>query len=616
MAELVKNIENALKSSPFNDEQKELISKLVASVSVEQVYWLGGFLTGLNTTKLKGNTWGEEVENTEKANNNQLKQSTPVKKPEITILYGSRTGNGEEIAESARRIALGKGFNPVLKDMSKYNPNNLKDESNLIVIVSTHGDGVPPLEAEDLHHFLHNGSATNLSSLNFSVCALGDSSYQKFCQTGKDFDNILEKLGGKRIYNRAECDVDYEDVSEDWINKVLSAFADIAKPVEVSDDVMNIPEVKKVSYSKKSPFQAALKNKVLLNGRGSDKETYHIELSLEGSGLEYEVGDALGVYSINDDRLVNKIINHLELNPFEKVETYDGTKELNEALVQMYELSIISSEVLKKYAKLSPNKELEEIIDDKQKLEKYLYGRDILDLVTDYPVSGITANEFVKVLRKLPARLYSIASSSKLHPGEVHITVSAVRFELNSRERYGVCSTFLADKVGPDVKVPVYVEKNKAFRLPEDPETPVIMVGPGTGIAPFRAFIEERSLNGSKKNWLFFGDQHFTTDFLYQLELQRYMKKNVLERLDVAFSRDEKEKVYVQHRMLENSKNLFDWIKDGAHFYVCGDEKHMAKDVHNTLIEIVKTEGKMSLEKAEEYVKNMQKSRRYQEDVY
>jgi len=616
MAELVKNIENTLQNSPFNSEQKDQIKQLVKSFSVEQVYWLGGFLTGIHTAKLNG----QSVEHGLISDSIDVGQKVAGKKlerPAITILYGSRTGNGEEIAENARRIALSKGFNPVLKDMSKYKLDQLSKEKHALIIVSTHGDGVPPLEAEDMHHFLQNGNAPDLSNLNYSVCSLGDSSYQKFCQTGKDFDMYIEKHGGKKVYQRVDCDVDYEESSESWINESLTAFAGIIKPADIEvNELPNIPSFNKIAYTKKKPFEATMIDRVLLNGRGSNKEIYHIELSLDGSGLDYRPGDSLGVYSVNDERLVNMIINHLKLNPFEKIETYDGNHELGKALTKMYELSMLSIEVMKKYLKLAPNKKLQDLLSERESLERYVYGRDILDLLVDFPVSGITANELVSILRKLPARLYSIASSQTLHPGEVHLTVGAVRYNLNGRERFGVCSTFLADKINPDSKVPVYIEKNKAFKLPNDPQTPIVMVGPGTGIAPFRSFVEERSLIGGNKNWLFFGDQHFNTDFLYQLEWQRYLKNKKIEKLDVAFSRDQKEKIYVQHRMLENSKELYKWIQEGAHIYVCGDEKHMSKDVHNTLIEIIKTEGGITLEKSEEYVKNMQKSKRYQEDVY
>ena len=616
MAEVLKNIERTLSHSPFNDEQKQLIKKLVASFSVEQIYWLGGFLSGVNALKMDEGPWNS------KGNENLIlsseSASTKISKPSVTILYGSRTGNGEEIAEKARRIALTRGFNPVLKDMTRFNPDHLIKEKNVLFIVSTHGDGVPPLEAEDLHHYLHNGNALDLKNLKYSICALGDSAYQKFCQTGKDFDIILEKHGGKRILNRVDCDVDYDDVSEKWILDSLDEFTRILKAenVDLSEEMPNVPVNSKTIFSKKKPFDAGLINRVLLNGRGSDKETYHIELSLEGSRMEYEPGDSLGVYSVNDEKLVNMIINHLNLNPYDKIETYNGIRELNEALLKMYELSVLSAEVMKKYALLSPNRSLEELLQNATKLEQYLYGRDILDLITDFPISGITANELINILRKLPARLYSISSSIKLHPNEVHITVAAVRYNLNGRERYGVCSTFLADKVGPEIKVPVYIEKNKAFKLPDNKDIPIIMIGPGTGIAPFRAFIEERSIEGKGKNWLFYGDQHFTTDFLYQLEWQRYMKNKNLYKLDVAFSRDQADKIYVQNRMLENSREIYKWITDGAHFYVCGDEKRMSKDVHMTLVEIIKTEGGITLEKAEEYVKNMQKYKRYQEDVY
>jgi sulfite reductase (NADPH) flavoprotein alpha-component len=536
-------------------------------------------------------------------------------KPTLIILYGSRSGHGEEIAENARRLALGQGFDPVLRDMSQHAPEELIKAQNALVIVSTHGDGIAPMEAEDLYKYLHNGDSPDLQHMNFTVCALGDSSYQLYCQTGKDFDAKLEALGGQRVYPRVDCDVDFEDPAEDWIKGALASFAEIAPPSTVPAGSSAVTPTSDVTYGKKNPFEATLLKRILLNGQGSDKETYHLELSLEGSSLQYNPGDALGVYGVNHEILVNNILETLRLNPHVEVNTHNGPRQLVTALTHMYELSVISIEVLRNYAGLSPNESLDALLKNSEALQDYLYGRDILDMLTDFPVPDLTADILIGVLRKMPARLYSIASSAQLHPNEVHLTVSAVRYELNERKHQGVCSTFLADHVALGSKVPVYIDKNKGFKLPDDPETPIIMVGPGTGVAPFRAFVEERTVQGGDNNWLFFGDQHFTTDFLYQLEWQRYIKKNKL-RLDVAFSRDQKDKLYVQHRMKEQSKDLYQWIQDGAHFYVCGDEKRMAKDVHQALLNVFISEGGMSADKAEACVKNMQKSKRYQTDVY
>jgi len=613
MTELISTIEGTLKHSPFSDEQKHLIKNLISTFSVEQVYWLGGFLAGMGTAQAATLPWTSPA-GSHVAGPGGMGASDTTDKPTLVILYGSRSGHGEEIAENARRLALNQGFDPVLRDMSQHPPEELIQAQNVLVIVSTHGDGIAPVEAEDLYQYLHNGDSPDLQHMNFTVCALGDSSYQLYCQTGKDFDVKLEELGGKRVYPRADCDVDFEDPAEEWVKGALTSFAQIAPPPTLSSGSVAL-EKPETTYTKKNPFEATLLKRILLNGRGSQKETYHVELSLEGSGLKYRPGDALGVYAFNHETLVNNIIDTLQLDPHGEVHTHSGPRQLITALAYLYELSVISIEVLKQYAALSANESLDALLSDREQLEDYLYGRDILDMLTDFPVPSLTAETLMGLLRKMPARLYSIASSAQLHPHEVHLTVSAVRYELNERKHLGVCSTFLADHVALGTKVPVYIDKNKGFKLPDDPDTPIIMVGPGTGVAPFRAFVEERTVQGAHKNWLFFGDQHFTTDFLYQLEWQRYLKKNKL-RLDVAFSRDQKDKIYVQHRMQQHSKDLYEWIQQGAHFYVCGDEKRMAKDVHQALIDLFKTEGQMSSEKAEACVKNMQKSKRYQTDVY
>lgn len=612
MSDSLNSIENALQRGPFNEEQKQLISRLAASVSAEQATWLHGFLAGLSATSPAPALSSASVPVATATTQSVAAGAGPA----LTILYGSRSGHGEEIAENARRMALSQGFEPVLKDMSQYPLETLAEEQNMLVIVSTHGDGVPPLEAEDMYHYLHNGDSPDLSQINFTVCALGDSSYQRYCQTGRDFDTRLEALGGQRFHPRVDCDVDFEDPSEQWITGALAALAEFASPAAApAAGAAAAPSEPVVTYSKKNPFDATLLKRILLNGRGSQKETYHVELSLKGSGLDYEPGDALGVYAINHETLVNNILESLQLDAHTEVTTHDGPRQLNTALTHMFELSVISIEVLRNYAALSPQESLDRLLNESAALQDYLYGRDILDMLTDFPVPGLTAQALIDVLRKMPARLYSIASSTQLHPNEVHLTVAAVRYELNQRRHLGVCSTFLADHVDLGSKMPVYIDKNKGFKLPDDPETPIIMVGPGTGVAPFRAFVEQRTVQGADQNWLFFGDQHFTTDFLYQLEWQRYRRKNQL-RLDVAFSRDQDHKVYVQHRMKEQSKDLYHWIQEGAHIYVCGDEKRMAPDVHQALIDIYMTEGQMGKEKAEECVKNMQKSKRYQADVY
>lgn len=591
----------------LNTEQQSLLNQLLTSTNEQQKIWISGYLAGVT----RKNTEINQLEPI------STKQSTDA--PSITILYGTRSGNSQAVAEQAAELYSENGFKTHCFDMSDYKPNNLKNEKNLLVVVSTHGEGVPPIAAEEFYEFLHSKRAPKLNGLNFSVCALGDSSYLHFCKTGIDFETRLLELGATKIHERVDCDVDFEDLAESWVESSLKSFQEkVAAQLGSSSQISSPKPARKdkSQYSKKNPYQALVLNKVKLSGRGSQKENYHIELSIEDSGLDYKPGDAIGVLPKNSGALVDSIIKKQAYNPDEVIQNGVGNKTLRELLMNHYELTVLTKDVLSKYADLSGNEEVAQILQDSEKLKNYIYGRDLFDLLNDYPMDK-SPQELVSILRKLQPRLYSISSSLEANPDEVHITVGAVRYEKEGREKEGVCSTFLADRIEEDETIPVFIDRNTNFSLPDQGHVPIIMVGPGTGIAPFRGFVQEREASGATgKNWLIFGDQHFTTDFLYQTEWQKYLKKGVLTKLDVAFSRDQEKKVYVQHRMLENAEEIYAWLEEGAHFYVCGDMKSMAPDVHHALIEIVEKEGNMSHDAAHNYVRQMQKEKRYQEDVY
>jgi len=500
--------------------------------------------------------------------------------------------------------------------MNEYQASKLKEEKNLLVIVSTHGEGEPPIAAEDFYNYLHGKKAPKLEGMRYSVLAMGDKSYVHFCKVGKDIDEKLVLLGAERIYPRTDCDIDFFTDADNWVQGVL---AKISVNGHSNGSVQLNGHATKVDvqpqYNKQNPFKAKLLERIKLNGRGSEKETFHYELSLEGSGIDYKPGDSLGVYGVNSAKSVDELITSLHLSASEKVSVGNETKELKEALTHDFEISALSPEVVSNYNKYAKITTLTDLLADPDKLKEYLYGRDVIDLFQEYPYE-LSPNDLAGVLRKLHPRLYSISSSLQAHPDEAHLTIAAVRYN-NGRYKEGVCSTFLADRVGEDEYVRVYHEKNPEFKLPVNTDAPVIMVGPGTGIAPFRAFLEERTATNSKgKNWLFFGDRHFTTDFIYQTELLNYKKKGLLTNLNVAFSRDSDKKVYVQHKMLENSKELYKWLEEGAYFYVCGDMQNMWKDVNKTLIDIVGKEGNKNTEEAEEYVQQLRKQRRYLTDVY
>lgn len=544
----------------------------------------------------------------------------PLAVKEVTVLFGSQTGNGEGIAENVVEKLKAKDYNVTLSLMSDYKPNALKKTEHLLIVVSTHGEGDPPDTALTFHEFLYSRRAPKLEGLHYSVLALGDSSYELFCHTGKEFDERLAELGASRLTERVDCDLDFDEPAAEWFEAVLAELEKRTSATIAPTDVISSEQVESTSaYSRTNPFYAEVFENLNLNGRGSNKETRHIELSLEGSGLRYEPGDSLGIYPENDAELVSKLLQETGWNSEEQIViAKDGTTvTLKQALTNHFEITVLTKPLLEKLAELSKNDELQQLLQNQDALRAYVYGRDLLDAWQDFGPWDATAQQFTAQLRKIPARLYSIASSLEANPEEVHLTIGVVKYEAHGRERSGVCSVHVAEHAESGTKLPVYVHKNTNFRLPADDETPIIMIGPGTGIAPFRAFLEQREATGAQgKSWLFFGDQHYVTDFLYQIEWQRWLKEGVLTNMDVAFSRDTDQKVYVQHRMQERRQELYRWLQEGAVLYVCGDEQYMAKDVHATLVDILQTEGGYQAEEAENYLTELIREKRYQRDVY
>ena len=542
----------------------------------------------------------------------------------LTILFGSQTGNAETLARRIAKEAGKRAFAPTIHDLGKYALHQLAGERALLLITSTFGDGDPPDNAKAFWEALKGGSAPGLAELRFSVCALGDSTYPRFCEFGKRADERLQKLGGLRVHPRADCDVDFETPFAAWLEGALSALATAdaprAVPFTATTPPTTIPTAKTGTYSRAHPFPAPLLFNRRLNGEGSAKDTRHLAFGLADSGLAYEAGDALGVRPTNCPRLADEVTTALHCSGDEPVPGRDGAETtLREALVRDYELTRIPQALLQSVADQSGDKALQGLLapGTNGELAKYLHGREIVDLLGSHPSVSFAPRPFVALLRKLQPRLYSIASSLKAHPGEVHLCVGVVRYESLGRPRQGVCSTYLSDRVPDRAAVPVFVHQNKNFRLPPDPDTPIIMVGPDTGIAPFRAFLEERRTVGAGgANWLFFGDQRAATDFLFREELEAMQREGVLSRMDVAFSRDQAAKVYVQDRMREYAREIFEWLEEGAAFYVCGDASRMAKDVDAALHELVGTAGGMSPEQSAGYVAALKKARRYQRDVY
>lgn len=585
--------------APFTPDQRKSLDSLLSGFDLLQCGWLSGFLASSGALATPAIP------------------AVPVSAGRLTVLYGTESGNSETLADRAVKEAKKRGFQATMKNMADATPADIAKWSNLLVIVSTWGDGEPPETATSFYkEFMSTDGA--LAAVRYSVCALGDTSYEKFCQTGKDIDARLATLGAVRANERQDCDVDYEEAFATWLDASLTAL----KPASAlpAAPVAAASTASSTEYGKKHPFPAEVLDTVLLNGEGSSKETLHLEFSLAGSGLTYEPGDALAVVPVNAADTVKGILEAAKLTGLEEVEVKNlGRKVLADALREDFDITALSRNVLTKLAEATDSAALKALLADdaKERLKDFNHGREIVDAIHEFAPSGLSAEALVSIFRKLPPRLYSIASSPLAHQDEVHLTVAAVRYEAHGRQRKGVCSTFMADLIKPGDQVSIFVQPNKNFRLPDDGSKPVIMVGPGTGIAPFRSFIEHRAaLGATGKNWLFMGDQHYLYDFLYQLEWQDHLKEGTLSRIDAAFSRDQPEKIYVQQRMLEQSKDLYAWLEEGAHFYVCGDATRMAADVHEALISIVEKEAAISREAAEAYVEDLKKSKRYQRDVY
>ena len=613
-------------NSPLTEEQAAKANELLASLTPEQKMWFSGYITA--TQHISGSTTGEAMDGAASdesaANLPSGSAQSNVAQPkarDITVLYGSETGNAQGVAEMFGERLQGLGHTVEVKGMDEIKPRNIKKVEDLFIVTATHGEGDPPDNAIELHEFLHGRKAPKLEDVRFSVLALGDQSYDHFCQTGKDFDAKLEELGAERLYERIDCDVDYDEDAEKWIAKVIDALNEETGSTAQAEEVVSetIQSEKQQKHSKDNPFYAEVLENINLNGRGSAKETRHIELLLEDFNEEYEPGDCLVVLPENDPELVKQLIETLEWDPEQDIVINEDEDKmtLQDALTRHFEITRLTKPLVQKAATLFNNDELAKKETDSDWIKSYIDGRDLIDLIQDFKPDGLKPDDLYGMLRKLPPREYSIASSYQAAPDEVHITVGAVRYQAHGRDRSGVCSIQLAERIEPGDTVPIYLKHNPNFKFPKDEETPVIMIGPGTGVAPFRSYMQEREeLELEGNTWLFFGNQHFRTDFLYQTEWQSWLEDGYLERMDVAFSRDTDDKVYVQHKIKENPKLFNEWLERGASIYVCGDEKYMAKDVHEAIKQVISQERQISEDDAEEFLKQLKRDKKYQRDIY
>lgn len=598
-------------ASPLNDQQFNSLQQTVSELSSQQLAWVSGYFWGL----------AQNQPSAAAATPIAQAAASVAAKPsgKLSIIFASQTGNAKGVAEALEQEAKAEGIAVELFDASDYKGKNLAKETHVIIVASTNGEGEAPDNAIELHEFLQSKKAPKLPNLQYAVIALGDSSYEFFCQTGKDFDTYLAKLGATAFIDRIDCDVDYEAPAAEWRKQALEQVKEALSSGNEAE-VVQLPVGQAApghsAYNKQNPYTATLLTSQKITGRDSGKDVRHVEIDLEESGLTYQAGDALGVWFDNSSELANAILAKAGLSGVESVEVDGESLSIHSALVSKYEITASNPQFVTKFAELSGSKKLQKLVEDKDKLREYAANTQVVDVLAEKKTK-LSAEELVGLLRRLTPRLYSIASSQTEVDEEVHLTVGLVEYDKGDEKRYGGASGFLAQRLEEGGEVKVFVEHNNNFKLPQDDNTPIIMVGPGTGIAPFRSFIQERDNRDAEgKNWLFFGDRTFTQDFLYQVEWQKYLKSGLLTRLDVAFSRDQAEKVYVQHRILENAEQVWQWIQDGAYIYVCGDATRMAKDVHDALVFVAEQQGKLSREEAEAFINDLRKAKRYQRDVY
>ncbi len=546
-------------------------------------------------------------------------ESAPTVARRVTVLSASQTGNARRVAESLHAKLAAAGVDARLLGVADFKSKTLPDEDIVLLVSSTQGEGEPPEEALPLYKFLFGKKAPNLGGLTFAVLGLGDSSYPKFCQAGRDFDGKLAALGANRLHDVGICDLDFQAAADAWVAAVVPKVAELAAQAAApAATAQNQTAADSGTvYTKEQPLRATLSVRQKITARNAEKDVEHIEIDLSGSGLHYQAGDALGVWPLNAPALVQEILDLNRLSGSETVTLPDGQNtDIRTALTEYADLTQNTPALVQQYAELSGHADLQAVAADNAALEAYLASTPPVGVLAQYPHT-LDAQTLLGLFRSQTPRLYSIASAQDEVGEEVHLTVGVVRFDHHGRTYTGAASGFLGERLEEGQEVRVFVESNPHFRLPQEGDTPIIMIGAGTGVAPFRSFMQQRSANGDAgRNWLIFGNQRFTDDFLYQAEWQQFRKDGLLTRADLAWSRQGAEKVYVQHKIAANAAEVWAWLQQGAHLYVCGDATRMARDVEEALLNVVIEQGKLSRDEAEDYLNDLREDKRYQRDVY
>ena len=536
----------------------------------------------------------------------------------VLVLSASQTGNARGVAEFLHAKLKNAGVEAVLSSAGDFKSKTLPDEDIVLLVTSTQGEGEPPEEALPLYKFVFGKKAPDLGKLTFAVLGLGDSSYPNFCQAGKDFDAKFAELGARRLNDLGICDLEFQSAADAWIEAVVPQVAELAAQTAAAS--VATPAALQTAgtvYTKDKPYTATLSVRQKITSRSAEKDVEHIEIDLSGSGLHYQAGDALGVLPLNAPALVQEILDLHQLSGEEKIRLSDDLEtDIRTALTESADITQNTPALVQQYAELSGSEELKTTAADKARLDAYLAATPPVGVFAAHP-HPLDAQTLFQLFRPQTPRLYSIASAQDEVGEEVHLTVGVVRFEHHGNTYTGAASGYLGERLEEGGEVRVFVEPNPNFRLPADGNTPVIMIGAGTGIAPFRAFMQQRAANGDNgKNWLIFGNQRLADDFLYQLEWSDYRKDGILTRADLAWSRQGEHKVYVQHKIAEHAAEVWNWLQQGAHLYVCGDATRMARDVETALIDVIETQGKLSRDDAEDYLNEMREDKRYQRDVY